>query len=372
MGLIFILSNQSYSMDTIAREALIVDMQTGTSLMEKNPDAPMPPASMSKLMTLYILFEQLQNGSLKLDDTFKVSEKAWRLGGFKSGSSTMGLNPGERVRIEDLIRGIIVQSGNDACIVVAEGLAGSEELFAEQMNTKAKLLGLKNSTFKNSTGWPHPGHRMTPRDLVTLTMRTISDFPKYYHYYKETEFTHNRIKQFNRNPLIFTDPTVDGLKTGYTQEAGYGLTASALRGGRRLIIVVNGLTSKKDRRKEPERLFDWGFREFNNYELFKAGEIIDEADVWLGTESKVPFVINDNLTLTLKRKLKANMKVTLKYKSPIPAPISKGDKIGVLEVKIPYQETIKMDVIAGQSVKQLGFLGRLVALFTSVIWGVSG
>ena len=228
-------------METTGREAIVIDMQTGTSLMEKRADVPMPPASTSKLMTLYILFESLSKGSLKLKDTMPVSERAWKLGGFKSGSSTMGLDPDSHVTIEDLIRGIVVQSGNDSCIVVAEALAGSEDLFAERMTLTGQRMGLQNSLFKNSTGWPHPEHKMSARDLVLLARRIITDFPQYYHYFKERNFTYNNIKQINRNPLIYVDPSVDGLKTGYTKEAGYGLTASAVRGGRRLLLVINGL-----------------------------------------------------------------------------------------------------------------------------------
>ncbi len=359
-------------METTGREAIVIDMQTGTSLMEKRADVPMPPASMSKLMTLYILFESLSKGSLKLKDTMPVSERAWKLGGFKSGSSTMGLDPDSHVTIEDLIRGIVVQSGNDSCIVVAEALAGSEDLFAERMTLTGQRMGLQNSLFKNSTGWPHPEHKMSARDLVLLARRIITDFPQYYHYFKERNFTYNNIKQINRNPLIYVDPSVDGLKTGYTKEAGYGLTASAVRGGRRLLLVINGLMTKKSRRKEPQRLFDWGFREFDNYKLFNALDIVEHADVWLGTRNKVPLVIQNDLTLTLRKKSRPNMKVLIAYSNPIAAPIRKGDKLAVLKVLVSGKEVKKIDLISGENIGRLGFLGRIGAAITSVIWGHPG
>lgn len=360
------------ALETTAREAILIDIETGETLLEKNADNLMPPASMSKLMTLYILFQRLRDGSLKLDDTFTVSERAWRVGGAKSGSSTMFLVPKKKVAVEDLIRGIIVQSGNDACIVVAEGLAGSEEAFAEEMTAQAKEMGMTNSTFKNSTGWPDPEHLMTPRDLAILAKRIILDFPEYYHYFKENEFTYNGIKQHNRNPLIYKNIGADGLKTGYTEESGYGLTASVKRGDRRLILVVNGLASKKARAIEPERLLVWGLREFNNYALFKAGEQVDTASVWLGESKTVPLLITRDVKITLPRKSRKKMKVSVSFSGPIPAPISKGAEIAKLTITAPGREAMEIPLIAGSDVEQLGLIGRLGAAFESIVWGNSG
>ena len=366
------LSTPAAAIESIAREAILVDATTGAVLFEKNADKPMAPASMSKMMTVYMVFERLRDGSLSLDDTFPVSERAWRKGGARSGSSTMFLDPGTRVGVEELLRGIIVQSGNDACIVIAEGLAGSEEAFAEEMNVKAKLIGLQNSFFKNATGWPVPEHLMTPRDLTKLAIRTIEDFPDYYHYYGEKDFTYNGIRQINRNPLLYKDMGADGLKTGHTVASGYGLSATVLRGERRLVLVVNGLANKKARAREPERLLEWGFREFNNYALFKAGEGVLDADVWLGQSATVPLVIENDLLITMPRKARRAMKVTVKYTNPIPAPIQAGAELARLVIEAPGEETLEVPLIAGGDVKRLGLFGRLGTAFKYILWGSSG
>jgi len=360
------------AIDSIAREAIMIDYDTGAVLFEKNANQRMPPASMSKLMTLYLLFERVRDGALSLDDTFRVSENAWRKGGAKSGSSTMFLLPNKRVRIEDLIRGIIVQSGNDACIVVAEGISGTEEAFAEEMTTRGLEMGLKNSTFRNSTGWPDPEHKMSARDLTILAKRLISDFPDLYGYFDELKFTYGGIKQNNRNPLLYKDMGADGLKTGHTEEAGYGLTASAVRGGRRLILVVNGLPSKKARSQEPERLLEWGLREFGNYALFSAGETVETADVWLGQKQSIPLVIEKKVLLTLSRKARRNMKVRVVYDGPIPAPIKKGAEVAKLVVTAPNSAPFEVPLVAGESVARLGLFGRLGAALSAIIWGRSG
>jgi len=360
------------AVETAAREAFLMDAVTGAVLFEKAPNTAMAPASMSKMMTVYMLFERLHDGALSLDDTFRVSENAWRKGGAKSGSSTMFLEPGKRVSVEDLIHGIIVQSGNDACIVVAEALASSEQAFAEQMTERGRELGLTGSTFRNATGWPDPEHRMTPRDLAILANRTISDFPEYYHYYSEREFTYNGIRQTNRNPLLYKEMGADGLKTGHTEESGYGLTASAVRNERRLILVVNGLPTRKARSMEPERLFDWGFREFNNYALFTAGDVVDKADVWLGQATSVPLVIEKDVLLTMARKARRKMKVTLSYDGPIPAPVKQGDVIAKVVIAAPGQDDVEIPLVAGASVARLGLVGRLGAALKSILWGESG
>ncbi len=357
------------AIEVVARQAILMDMATGAVLFEKNADEPTSPASMSKLMTAYMVFERLRDGRLSLDDTFLVSETAWRRGGAKSGSSTMFLDPGKRVRVEDLLRGIIVQSGNDACIVIAEGLAGSEQAFAEEMTRRGRQLGLQNSVFKNATGWPDPGHEMSVRDLAVLAKRTIEDFPEFYHYYAERNFTYNGIRQINRNPLLYRDMGADGLKTGHTTDSGYGLTASVKRGDRRLILVVNGLPTKKARSREPKRLFEWGFREFKNYTLFTAGDVVAEADVWLGKDATVPLVIDKDLMITLARKARPKMKVKAVFEGPIPAPVAMGTEIARLIVTVPGEETMQVSLVAGAEVERLGLLGRLGAALKYILWG---
>ncbi|MEK9671477.1 MAG: D-alanyl-D-alanine carboxypeptidase family protein [Rhodospirillaceae bacterium] len=366
--------SQAARADTIyteAREAILVDAATGAVLFSKSGDEPMPPASMSKMMSVYMVFSRLKEGSLSLDETLPVSENAWRKGGAKSGGSTMFLKPGSRVKVEDLLRGIIVQSGNDACIVIAEALAGSETAFAEAMTAKARSIGMTNSTFVNSTGWPDPNHRTTAKDLAILANRTIQDFPELYHFYSEQAFEFNGIRQFNRNPLLGRSPGADGLKTGHTKEAGFGLTASAKRGDRRLTLVINGLPSKKARMEEPLRLIDWGFREFNNYALFKAGEVIDTVSVWLGTNATVPLIVKDPLFLTLSRKDRAGMKVTATYQKPIPAPIAAGQKVGTVTFTFPRREAIVVPLIAGDEVSQLGAFSRVISAVRYIIFGES-
>ena len=357
--------------ETPATQAYLVDMTTGAVLLDKGGVVAMPPASMSKLMTLHMVFERLKDGRLSLDDKFYVSENAWRKGGAKTGGSTMFLEPGMRVRVEDLIRGIIVQSGNDACIVVAEGISGSEEAFAEEMTIRARELDMIESTFKNSTGWPHPEHKMSPRDIANLAKITINEFPEFYHYYSETKFIYNGISQSNRNPLLYKEMDVDGLKTGHTQESGYGLTASAVRGDRRLILVVSGLVSKKIRSSESERLLEWGFREFDNYALFKAGDAVTDAEVWLGKAPNIPLVIENDLTLTLPKSSRRKMVVKAIYETPIPAPVAKGDRVATLSISAPGVDAIEVPLVAGEGVKKLGLTGRLMAAVNYILWGTS-
>jgi len=355
--------------ETDAREAILIDSATNAVLLSKNADVPMPPASMSKLMTAYLLFETLKEGRVSLDDKFRVSENAWQKGGAKSGSSTMFLPPNSEARVEDLIRGIIVQSGNDACIVVAENLAGSEEAFARRMTEKARALGMRNSNFANATGWPDPDQRMSAYDLAILAGSVLRDFPEYFHYYDEREFTYNGIRQSNRNPLLYNYPGADGFKTGHTEEAGYGLTATAERDGRRLILVINGLESNKARATESAKLLDWGFREFDNYALFKAGDTVEVAPVWLGVTPTVEMKITRDVFITMSRKARRNMKVTVKYASPIPAPIQAGQQIGTVSITAPDFDTIVVPLTAAADNNQLGMFGRLGAALEFILWG---
>lgn len=355
------------AIETMAREALLVDMDTGAVLLEKNADKPMPPASMSKIMTTYMVFSRLREGKLAMDDTLPVSERAWRRGGCVSDGSTMCLKLGERVKVEDLLQGIIVQSGNDASIVIAEGLAGSEEAFASEMNKKAKEIGLKGSVFRNSTGLPEPDHVMTARDLVVLAERTIKDFPEYYHFYSEKEFTYNGIKQGNRNPLLYKSVGADGLKTGHTKEAGYGLTASAKQADRRVVLVVAGLPSMAARAEESVRLIDYAFREFENVPLAKAGEQVETASVWLGESDTVPLQATQDVVITVPRRARSDMKLAVVYDGPVPAPIRKGDPLGKLVMSAPGIAPVEVPLVAGGDVERRGPIGRAFAALGNLV-----
>jgi len=359
-----LITSPAQAIDTGAKQAILIEFATGDILYNMAADDVMYPASMTKMMTVYMLFDRLKNGSLSLEDTFRVSERAWRKGGSK-----MFVRVNDRVKVEDLIRGIIVQSGNDATIVVAEGLAGSEAAFAEQMTEKARELGMSQTTFRNASGWPDPEHVTSAHDLAKLALATIRNFPEYYHYYSELSFKYNKIKQSNRNPLLYKNIAADGLKTGHTEASGYGLTASAIRNGRRLVLVANGYTSVKARASGGERLIDWGFREFENYALFKAGEKVVDAQVWLGQTRTVDGIITDPLVLTLPRKSRNKMKVAVSYDEPIPAPITAGARIGSVIITAPGVETVTLPLIAAQDVKQLGPVGKIGEALRHLVWG---
>lgn len=354
----------SIGIDTQAKHALIVEVETGTVLLDKAADERMPPASMSKLMTAYVVFSMLKEGRAKLTDELPVSERAWRTGGSK-----MFVPLGGRVSIDDLIKGVIIQSGNDACVVLAEGLAGSVDAFVELMNQKAKEIGLKDSHFANVDGLPDPNHWMTARDLTTLALRTIKDFPEYYKIYSQLEFVFNNIKQGNRNPLLYKNMGADGLKTGHTEESGYGLTASVVRGGRRIVMVLNGLPTMKARAQESERLADWAFREFNDYKLVAAGETVDEAPVWLGAAARVPLTVAKDVVVTLPRKSRKEMKVTADYEAPVPAPVKKGETLGKLVVTAPDTAPIEVPLIAAADVGRMDAIGRVATLAGYLVWG---
>ena len=354
----------SVGMETTAKQAYIVDLQTGTVLLEKDIATPTPPASLSKLMTLYMVFEQLKQGKLSLDDKFVVSRKAWRMGGSK-----MFVEVDKRVRVEDLVRGIVVQSGNDACIVVAEALSGAESAFAEAMNRRARELGLTDSNFVNSTGWPADNHVMSPRDLAALTKRIIEEFPEYYPYFAEKSFRYNKIKQGNRNPLLYRDTGADGLKTGHTRASGYGLVASAVRDGRRVVLVLTGLRSARSRSFEARRLLDWAYQSFRNYDLFESGAVVETADVWLGEEETVPLVTERDVRISLPRASRRGLKAKVVYEGPVPAPIAKGAKIASLVVTAPDFKTLEVPLVAGADVDRTGVFGRLGAAISYMVWG---
>ncbi len=349
--------------DTQARHALIVEAETGAVLLDKLADERIPPASMSKVMTAYMVFDYLKQGRAKLDDELPVSETAWRTGGSK-----MFVPIGSRIKIDDLLRGMIIQSGNDACVVLAEGLAGSLAAFLDQMNEKAKQIGLKDSHFANVDGLPDPDHYMTARDLATLAMRTIQNFPEYYHYYGEKEYNFNNINQGNRNPLLYKEIGADGLKTGHTDEAGYSLLASVKRDKRRVVLVLSGLPSMKARATESERLIEWGFREYNDYQLFAAGDKVDDAEVWLGAEPKVQMTVDKDFLVTLPRKSRKDMKVTVAYDKPVPAPIKKGDRVGKLVVTAPEMAPAEAPLVAAGNVDRMGPVGRMAMVAAHLIW----
>lgn len=362
-------SSQAFAFDTAARNAILMDYDTGAYIYTKNHDVQMAPASMSKLMTLYIIFDKLRDGSLSLEDKFRVSENAWRKGGAASGSSTMFLKIGEKVSVEDLLQGIIVQSGNDACIVAAENISGTEEDFAVLMNETAEKLGLKNSTFANATGWPHPDQKMSAEDLALLAKRIIKEFPEYYHIFSEKYFTHNNIKQGNRNPLLYSMKGADGLKTGHTEEAGFCLTASAVRDGRRLIGVMAGMNSNKERSEEAERLMNYGFREFNNYKILTAGEVLAEVPVWYGKEKTVNMVVPEDVVETIRRSDKDEYKMKIVYDEPLKAPIVKGAVIGYAQLNDPEGNVRKINLVAANDVERMGVWGRFVANLKYLIFG---
>ncbi len=340
--------------DTAARQALIIDFETDAVLLEKAADERMPPSSMSKLMTMYMVFDQLKQGRIRLDQTMTVSETAWRMGG-----SRMFLENGSQVPVEALCRGVIVQSGNDACIVLAEGIAGSERQFSELMNQKAREIGLTNSSFRNSTGWPDPDHRMTCRDLARLASRIIRDFPEYYRFYGERSFRWNNVSQENRNPLLSRMNGADGMKTGHTEEAGYGLTGTVKQGERRLIIVTNGLTSMAARAEENVRLLEWGFGNFENVVLFRAADAIEQVPVHLGAAPSVPLVGGRDVVATLPRTWRQTMQARLRYDAPIAAPVTRGQELGRLEISGRGVPPMDLPLYAGADVERLGLLPRI-------------
>jgi len=359
--------------DTAAPYAILVEAETGEVLFEKNADAIFEPGSMAKMMTVYIAFEQIHKGELKLTDTAVVGADAWRR--WRQQGSTMFLKAGDSVTIEDLIRGIIVHSGNDAAAVLAEALAGSVSSFVEWMNDKARELGMSHTIFHTTNGWPSDGQQATARDLAALALRTASDFPELYHYYAEKSFTYgvdlkgNPITQPNRNPVLYNVEGSDGLKTGHTEQAGYGLAASAARDGRRIVLVVAGSTSERERSSEAQRLIEYAFRNFRTYTLFKAGQVIETAPVWLGEEGAVPMVPEKDVAMTLSRIERNRLVAKVVYESPVPAPIEAGQAIGHIVVAIPEHEDRVIPLIAASAVEKVGPFGRLGALLSYLIFG---
>jgi D-alanyl-D-alanine carboxypeptidase (penicillin-binding protein 5/6) len=344
------------ALDTPARAAIAIDLESGATLMEKDADRPLPPASMSKLMTLYMVFEALDEGRLSLDDMLPVSETAWRKGGSK-----MFVRVGDRIKVSDLLLGVTVQSGNDACIVLAEGIAGSEEAFAAAMNAKAVEIGLTDSNFVNATGWPDPGHEMSVRDLARLASRIVQRFPERHALFSIRDFTWEGITQSNRNPLLYLDIGATGMKTGHTEAAGYGLTATAERDGRRIVVVLAGLESEQERRIEAEKLLNWAYREFRTGPLFKAGEPVAEAEVWIGAADTVALTPLEDVVVTVRAAEADAVRARVRFDGPIPAPIAAGQPIAELIVETPGVGAVTHTLVAAEAVAEGGVMKRLQA-----------
>ncbi len=343
--------------ETDARAAYVRDLTTGTVLMAKNADEPLPPASMSKLMTLYMLFEAVESGRVALGDTFGVSARAAAMGG-----SSMFLTERDRPTALDLIRGIVVQSGNDATVVVAEGLAGTEDAFARQMTDRARDMGMRTATFTNSSGWPDPEQRMSMRDLGILAERLIVDFPDYYPYFAEETFPYDgRVpgNHNNRNPLLGLGIGADGLKTGHTQEAGYGLTGSAAQGDRRLIFVITGLDSAAARADESERIVNWGFRQFVMRDAVRAGARLAEAEVWLGDAPTVVLTAEEDVEMLVSAIAADETEAEIVYDGPLVAPIPAGTRVGELIVTRADLPELRVPVVTKDPVARVGIAGRM-------------
>ena len=363
-------SSNAAEVDSSAEFAFVTDFASGKVLMEKDPDALMKPASMAKIMTVYIAFQRIADGSLSLDDTFLISEKAWR----KGGSKTF-VEVGKQVSVRDLLFGVVVQSGNDAAIAIAEGISGTEDGFAEEMNYVARGLGMSNTVFRNATGWPDPEQVTTARDLNILATALIRDFPvdeypELYPMFAEKNFTYNGIKQGNRNPLVYGTQGADGLKTGHTEESRYGLVGSAIRDGQRVIMVLNGMQSMKQRSSESRRLMDLMFREFKLYRFYGQDEAVDRANVWLGTQSKIDLVLKEPLELVLARSDRRKLKVSVQWTDPVPAPIRAGQTVGTLVLELPSGKT-SYELLAARDVAALGMFDRVGEALKYLIFGAS-
>ncbi len=342
-----------------ARQATLMDAGTGSILYQLRAEEQMSPASMSKLMTLAMLFKALKAGKVRTTDEFVMSVNAWRTGGAPSGTSAMMVPVNSKARIEELLQGIIVQSGNDAAIAVAEGLAGNETTFAKQMTEEGQRLGLTKSTFRNATGLHHPEHLMTARDLAVLARHIIREYPQHYAIFAQREYQYRHHKFFNRNPLLAGSIGVDGMKTGNIKEAGFGMVASALQGQRRLIAVVNGLATADERKNEAQKLLEWGFKSFVEYRVFDAGETVGEVRVWGGNRMFVPVAGKDDVSILLPRP-PANQRIRgeIVYKGPLKAPVRKGDVVGYLRITSATNAVNEVPLVAAEDVGQAGVIRR--------------
>ncbi len=361
--LFFFLSKPLFAIDSIAETALVMDISTGEILLDKNSNMRTYPSSMTKIMTVLVAFEKIKNGSLSLDQEFLVSKKAWKMGGSK-----MFIEVDKRVKVFDLLLGIVVQSGNDASIALAEGISGTEETFAIEMNNLAKKIGLTDTNFVNSSGWPNDNHYTTAKDLALLAKYTVENHPELYQMYELNEFTYNGIKQDNRNPLLLTFDGADGFKTGYTDAAGYGIVGSAERGGRRLIIVLNGLESSRSRAQESLRLMDWGFNNFELVNFFKKDELVFQANTWLGKKEKVDLVAIEDIKVSIPKAQLSSANVDVLIEEPIQTPINKGDIIANLQISYADKK-VSFPLAASESIEQKGFFSRITSALYYIVLG---
>tara|TARA_Y100000590_G_C15721633_1_gene1013707 strand:+ start:2150 stop:3277 length:1128 start_codon:yes stop_codon:yes gene_type:complete len=354
------------AIDTKVTEAIVLDYNTNEIIFEKNPSKKINPASMTKILTSYILFDRIKNTNMSLNDKCTISSKAYRMGG-----SRMFLEINTKVSINDLLRGIIIQSGNDASVAIAECLSGTEENFSSLMNSFAKKIGLQNSNFTNSSGWPEENHYSTVKDLSILTKAIINDFPEFYSFFMEKSFTYNGIRQPNRNKLLTEVDGADGLKTGFTKASGWGIAASAIRENRRIIIVINGANSSRSRLIESEKLINWAFRETSQQKILNKGQVIKEVDVWLGSKPTANLVIEKDIITTLSYEQLKTIKSSIEYNKPISAPINKGDIIGQMTIKIKGKQNMQIPLIADKNIKNINPLFRVFAAIKYLIFGTS-
>ena len=358
-----LLTRQSFAIESIAKTALVIDLSTNEILLEKNSTEKTYPSSMTKMMTALVAFEKIKDGSLSLDQEFLISKKAWKMGGSK-----MFIEVDKRVSVYDLLLGVVVQSGNDASIAIAEGISGSEEIFAIEMNNLGKKIGLTGSNFTNSSGWPDDNHYTTAEDLAKVAQYTIENHYELYQMYKISDFTYNGIKQDNRNPLLYTFEGADGFKTGYTEAAGYGLVGSAEKGDRRLIVVLNGLESSKSRAQESLRLMDWGFNNFQLVDFYKKNEVIQEVDTWLGKEDKVDLVALEDISVSIPKAQLSSAKVTVIVEEPIATPIKIGDQIAKLQISFADKQ-VDFPLYSGEDIDQKNFFSRIFSAIYYIILG---
>ena len=358
-----LLTRQSFAIESIAKTALVIDLSTNEILLEKNSTEKTYPSSMTKMMTALVAFEKIKDGSLSLDQEFLISKKAWKMGGSK-----MFIEVDKRVSVYDLLLGVVVQSGNDASIAIAEGISGSEEIFAIEMNNLGKKIGLTGSNFTNSSGWPDDNHYTTAEDLAKVAQYTTENHYELYQMYKISDFTYNGIKQDNRNPLLYTFEGADGFKTGYTEAAGYGLVGSAERGDRRLILVLNGLESSKSRAQESLRLMDWGFNNFQLVDFYKKNEVIQEVDTWLGKEDKVDLVALEDISVSIPKAQLSSAKVTVLVEEPIATPIKIGDQIAKLQISFADKK-VDFPLYSGEDIDQKNFFSRIFSAIYYIILG---
>ena len=361
-----IYSNHLFAIDTKADHAIVFDWKTNEVLFEKNADNLIPPASMTKILTVYIVFDRIKNSSLTINDTCKVSARA-----YKKGGSRMFVEIDEYVTINDLLRGIIIQSGNDASIVIAECLSGTVENFSILMNQYANNIGMKNSNFLNASGWPDDNHYSTVRDIAILSNKLIKDFPDLYSYFNEKSFTYNNIRQPNRNQLLDNLDGADGLKTGYTKKSGWALAASAIKKNRRITVVVSGANSSRSRLNESINLINWAFRETEIKKILTKDQIIKDVDVWLGNKPKVQMIVSKDVSTILSYDQIKLMNTSIEYEKPIKAPINKNDKIGQMTIKFPGKKSLIIDLVAKNEVKKVNPLFKFFIAIRYLIFGTA-